>query len=83
MGDGVNSRVSVELVNCGGGGGGGIWPNALPLLDGGISLVNDGRGETLLLPAKGKEGGERGDDDISICLLISRAARAFRLLSSN
>ena len=44
--------------------------------------MNVGRGETLLLPAKGREGGERGDDDISICLLISRAARAFRLLSS-
>lgn len=45
--------------------------------------MNDGRGETALLPAKGREGGERGDGNTPISLLISRAARAFRLFSSN
>jgi len=48
-----------------------------------VSAAKDGRGDTLFLPAKGKEGEERGDGEVSICLLISRAARAFSLLSSN
>lgn len=81
-GDGIRRPNLFPLLGRGtsSGGGDGIRP---PLLGGGMSDANGGRGETLLLPAKGREGGERGDGDISICLLISRAARAFRLLSSS